>query len=105
MIGLTFNEMYDKLYYGADIELHYKNWHYMITCGWKINSTPKHHIIEIIKSDQPFYEQNGEPKIWEEVYAKSAEDGNENIESFLKAPIFENKSFYNVEKDIIIEYS
>ena len=77
----------------------------MINCGWEINSTSKYHIIEVIKSDQPFYEQKVEPKIWEEVYTKSMENGNENIESFLKAPIFDNKSFYDVEKEIVIEYS
>lgn len=105
MTGLTFNEFFDKLYYGADIELHFNNWYYMINCGWEINSTSKYHIIEVIKSDQPFYEQKVEPKIWEEVYTKSMENGNENIESFLKAPIFDNKSFYDVEKEIVIEYS
>ncbi len=105
MKGLTFNELYDKLYYGADIELHFNNWYYMINCGWEINSTPKYHIIEVIKSDQPFYEQKAEPKTWEEVYSKRMEDGNESIESFLKALIFDNKSFYDIENEIVIEYS
>lgn len=105
MVGLTFNEFYEKLYYGADIEFSLNNWHYMINCGWETNSTSKLHVIEVIKSDQPFYEQKSEPEIWEEVYVKRMKNGNENIDLFLKSPIFESKDFYDSEKDIVVEYS
>ena len=47
MVGLTFNEFYEKLYYGADIEFSLNNWHYMINCGWETNSTSKLHVIEV----------------------------------------------------------
>ena len=99
MIGLNYNEFYDKLFYGADIEILFKSWYYLINCGWDKTSNPEQHIIDVVKSDQSYYEQKNEPKIWEDVFSSCMEDGNKNIETFLKAKIFDNKDFYEVEND------
>lgn len=104
MTGLSFNEFYDKLYYGADIEFTLKQWHYMIYCGWNEILGRKIHIIEIVKSDQPFYEQNATPNIWDEIFESKMSDANKNIESFLNAEIFDKKTFYEIEADVIVNY-
>lgn len=105
MTGLSFSEFYEKLYYGADIEFTLNKWHYMIYCGWDKNSGNAIHSIELVKSDQPFFDQTTSPKIWEEVFKKKMNDGNENIETFLQAKIFDQKSFYDVETDVVVNYS
>lgn len=105
MTGLSFNEFYNKLYYGADIEFTLNEWHYMIYCGWQEITGDKIHSIEIVKSDQPFYEQTTSPKIWDVIFDSKKSDGNENIEEFLKAKIFDNKSFNDVEADVVVNYS
>ena len=105
MIGLSFNEFYDKLYYGSDIEFTLNEWHYMIYCGWIKISNSQIHTIEIVKSDQPFYDQVITPSIWDELYESKMKDANKNIDTFLKAKLFDNKSFYEIEGDIVINYS
>lgn len=65
----------------------------------------KIHIIEIVRSDQPFYEQNGTPNIWDEIFESKMSDANKNIESFLNAEIFDKKTFYEIEADVIVNYS
>lgn len=105
MIGLTFNELYEKIFYGADIEFTLKQWHYMIYCGWEDASDGKIHSIEVVKSDQSFYEQEAAPQIWEVIFESKMKDGNENIESFLKSKLFDGKCFSDVEPDVIINYS
>lgn len=105
MTGLSFNEFYDKLYYGADVEFTLNKWHYMIYCGWEEFSDSKIHSIEIVKSDQPFYEQVTAPKIWNEIFESSMKDANKNIETFLQAKLFDNMSFYEIESDVVVNYS
>ena len=105
MTGLSFREFYDALYYGADIEFTLEKWHYMIYCGWENTSEGKFHCIEIVKSDQPFYEQAAAPHVWDTIFESKMKDGNENIQSFLKATLFENRSFCEVEPAVVIEYS
>lgn len=105
MTGISFNEFYDKLYYGADIEFTLNKWHYMIYCGWEESSKGGIHSIEIVKSDQSLYEQMTVPKIWDEIFESKMNNGHKNIEAFLKAEIFDNKSFYDVERDIVVKYS
>lgn len=77
----------------------------MIYCGWEEISDSKIHSIEIVKSDQPFYEQIAVPKIWDEIFESKMKDGNKNIEAFLQAKLFDNKSFYEVETGIVVDYS
>lgn len=105
MTGLSFNEFYDKLYYGADIEFTLDKWHYMICCGWEENHNGKIHSIAIVKSDQPFYEQVIAPKIWDEIFESKMKDANKNIETFLQAKLFDNMSFYEIKSDIVVNYS
>lgn len=105
MTGLSFSEFYDKLYYGADIELTLNKWHYMIYCGWEKDTNDRIHSIKIVKSDQPFYERTASPNIWDEIFESKMNNANKNIEDFLNAKIFETKSFYEVESNIVINYS
>lgn len=105
MIGLSFKEFYEQLYYGADIEFTLKKWHYMIYCGWETVPGSKIHNIEIVRSDQSFYDQAVKPIVWDEIFESKMNDANKNIEGFLNAKIFDNKSFYEVENDVIVNYS
>lgn len=105
LTGLSFKEFYDKLYYGADIEFTLKKWYYMIYCGWEETSNGKIHSIEIVKSDEPFFEQVTSPKVWDIVFESKMNDGNKNIETFLNAEIFDDKSFNDIEAGVIIDYS
>ena len=105
MIGLTFQEFHDKLYYGADVELTVNQWHYMIYCGWKTTDDGSIHCIEMVQSDQPFYEQKAAPKVWKETYKCEMNDGNKNIDRFLNAKIFDGISFFEIEANVIVDYS
>lgn len=105
MTGLSFNEFYDKLYYGADIEFTLNKWHYMVYCGWEKDTDGQIHNIKIVKSNQPFYEQTILPNIWDEIFESKMSNANKNIEKFLNSKIFDGKSFYEVEANIVINYS
>ena len=105
MTGLTFQEFHDKLFYGADIELTVDKWHYMVYCGWEPTAEGSIHCIEVIQSDQPFYEQKVTPKVWKEIYKCKMSEGNKNIDRFLNAKIFDGVSFFDIEANVTVEYS
>lgn len=105
MFGLSFNELYEKIFYGADIEFTLNGWHYMMYCGWDDVSDNKIHSIEVVKSDQPFYEQVTAPRVWEVIFESKMKDGDKNIESFLQSKLFDGKRFLDVEADILVNYS
>ncbi len=101
MNGISMTELYDKLYYGADIDFRFEDLYYHINAG-TFPETGKHGI-SMYKTDKSpdSYE---EPTFYNEICEYSADSKSENIEKFLNAPLFDGKSFYNIESKVIMIY-
>lgn len=95
MIDGNVKEFVDNLYFGTEMYFIYRGQRYFIQ-GWYDN--PLHHLV--LDYD---YENTGAPNeyafagyLWEH----NAEDSNECVQEFLNAPLWDGKTFYEVEKEI-----
>ena len=89
MIGTTFKEFYEQLYYGSDIEIVYKGENYIITSA---NCEDGRHNIYVY-----IYQED---VCSDFLYNEYTEDTEESINKFLNAKIFNNQSFMEIETDI-----
>ena len=98
MKGLSFQEFYDALYYGADIDFSFNASFFHINAGL---DKEKHGIL--------LYEYDKHPDEkathCNEIYDKTMFSASDSVESFLQAPIFDGKSVYEIQNDIEILYS
>lgn len=98
MIGLTFNELYDKLYYGADIDFRFNSSFFHITAGAEKNG----HGITVIEYNKHPDEKSTYHNI---IYDKMMLNANESVDCFLQSPLFFGKSFYDIQDNVEIIYS
>lgn len=112
-------EIYDEIYYGCDIELRYGGWCYMIGSGGISEQKKyfaklaryKHSSEEDLKNEkQPVqsyeeYEKSfgnackGDGK---HLYYQLFDDPQTMTDTFLKEPLFDGKSFYEIAQDVEI---
>jgi hypothetical protein len=98
MKGLSFQEFYDCLYYGADIDLLYNLSFFHISAG----SIGEKHGITVYKYDKnPDQISNFCTEIYDAVTSKVSE----SVENFLQAKIFDGKSIYDIQNELEILYS
>ncbi len=99
MNGLSMNELYNALFYGADIDFKYGSMYYHINAGAENNGK---HGITVFKFDK---HPDETPSFYDEIYNVSHSDTAECVEKFLNAKLFENCSIYDIEANIDILYS
>lgn len=98
MKGLSFQEFYDSLYYGADIDLSFNSSFFHINAG----SDEKGHGIVVYE-----YDKHPDEKIaqYNKIYDKTMLNSRDSVESFLQAPIFNDKTICEIQTEIEIIYS
>ncbi len=99
MKGLSMNEFYNALFYGADIDFKYGSMYYHINAGVEHNGK---HGITVFKFDK---HPDETPSIYDEIYNVSHGDTAECVETFLNAKLFECRSIYEIESNVEILYS
>lgn len=98
MKGLSFQEFYNSLYYGADIDFSYNSSFFHVNAG---SDEKGHGILVYVYDKHP----DEKPTHCDEIYDKTMLTASESVESFLQAQIFEGKSVYDIHNDIEILYS
>ncbi len=97
MIGTTFQEFYDKLYYGTDIEMSYGGSDYILSsAGLVVND-------KLIKHEIRLYKINTSDKLLKSMYEQSCPKTEDSINNFLNAKIFDGKSFLEIENNVQID--
>ena len=95
MIDGNVNEFVDNLHYGSEMYFIFRNKKYFIQ-GWY--KEPFHYLVldEIDDNDNSDnYQFTG--YLWEH----QSIDAGECVESFINAPLWDNKTFYEVEQEMI----
>ncbi len=99
MKGISSSEFYDKLYYGADIDLCYHSVFYHICAGYEDGSL---HSITVYEYDK---NPDTKPSYYKEIYSKSNFDVAKNIGAFLNSEIFCKRRLKDIESEIEVIYS
>lgn len=96
MVGMTVNEFIDKIYYGSEIEFEFNNITYFIQ-GYKQDE--KYHLTVDYwnKSDGTELEHDY-------LFSACCLTPMECVDKFEKAKIFNNKTIYEIEKDIVVAF-
>ena len=96
MIGGNVSEFVDNLYYGTEMYIIFREKKYFIQ-GWY--DKPIHHLVlDYDYETEPFDGNN--PDCHQNIWECSSKDPMECVNNFLSAPIWEGKTFYEVEKDM-----
>ena len=91
MLGMTYKEFYDKLYYGCDILMSYNNYYYLLNAANEYQSDKfTQHKIRLYKCAE------FECVNCSELYNMSFTTEEESINSFLNSKVFDNRVFYDV---------
>jgi len=98
MKGLSFQELYDGLYYGADIDVYYNLSYFHINAGAYKNG----YGITVYKYNKHPDEISD---CYTEIYDYNTSNATENVEKFLQAKIFDGKSLYEIQNEVEILYS
>lgn len=93
MKGISFREFYDKLYFGADIDLCYHSVFYHICAGYE---NENHHSITVYEYDK---HPDFKPSYYKEIYTKV------NIDTFLNSEVFCKRCFWDIKSDIEVLYN
>lgn len=93
------NQLFDAVYYGADLEFKYNGNYYFINSGKTIQDTVNMHSITVFQSKESFYEgSNGSH--CEKIYSACQKNANENAHNLFEAKIFAGKSLCEIINDI-----
>jgi len=98
MKGLSFQEFYDRLYCGADIDMRYGQSFFHINAG----AEKGEHGITVYKSDKHPDEISDH---LDEIYEVTLPSASASVERFLQAKIFDGKSISEIQNDVVILYS
>lgn len=99
MQGLTFQEFYNAIFFGADIDMQYKNMYYHISSG---KDDRGEHCISVYQYDRhPDFESS----FYKEIYNEQINDSTASVENMMRTPIFDGNIIYNIEKETVIIYS
>ncbi|MBP3816971.1 MAG: hypothetical protein J6H31_01595 [Butyrivibrio sp.] len=93
MIDGNVKEFVDNLYYGSEMYFVYKDKKYFIQ-GW-VENEMHFLVLDYEKSNLPD-DYTFKSYIWEH----KAKDSNECVQAFLDAPLWDGKTFYEVEREI-----
>ena len=91
MEGKNLNEFIDDLYYNAEIEFVLNNARYLISC-W-IDNDEMYTLSLCLIGENPA-----------EIFNCTSKYRSEVVETFMNAKIFDDKTFYDVENDIVVMY-
>ena len=100
MINYTMQQFYDDLYYGADIFFQCGEFFYQIGAGVDKDSGCFSIYLEISDADPD--DSNAKETFYKVLFDEQDTDRERLIEKFLTAPLFDGKSFYEVEQDVEI---
>ncbi len=98
MKGATFSEVYDAIYYGADIDMQGKTAFYHISSGR--NEQQKHCISVYLYDAHPDFA----PTVYHKIYDAENDDATVSLERFMQAPIFDGRSLYEAKDDMTVIY-
>ena len=95
-------ELYDKIFYGCDIEFKYNKFVYLISSG--INENGKYFIMlsKYEYSSEETIVKNKQDGISEQLYDELFDNQNDMTESFLSAKLFTGKSLNEIINNIEI---
>lgn len=90
-----FNQLFETVYYGTDLEFKYNGNYYFINSGKIIQDNVSMHSITVYKSKNSFYEgDNNENCI--EIYSSCLKNPNENTNYLFEMKIFDGKSLCEI---------
>ena len=96
MINGNVNEFVDNLYYGSEMYFIFRDKKYFIQ-GWF--DAPMHYLVL-----EHYYDKNLSTELENfdgYICEHKSTDANECVHAFLEAPLWNGKTFYQVEKDIM----
>ena len=96
MIDGNVNEFIDNLYYGSEMYFVFKDKKYFIQ-GWYKDGV--HHLVLDYDYESTAYDLD-DLKSTKYIWEYSSIDSNECVKAFLTAPLWNGKTFYEVEKEI-----
>ena len=99
MIGISYSEFYNKLYFGADIDFEYKGVYYHINSGY---DEKKAHSITVYMYDK---HPDETPGYYKEVLTVSNENAEKDVNEFLNSAVFEGQTLNQIYEDITVIYS
>lgn len=93
------NQLFEAVYYGADLEFQYDGNYYFVNSGKITENNIDRHSISVLKSKASFYEgENFDECIT--IYSSTKENITENTNKLFEAKIFDGKSFYDIADSI-----
>ncbi len=95
MINGNTSEFVDNLYYGSEMYFMYKNKRYFIQ-GWVEDSI--HYLV--LDYDYENMDTSDNHAFSGYLWEHKSSDTNECVQAFLDAPLWDNKTFYEVESEI-----
>ncbi len=96
MIGGNVKEFVDNLYYGSEMYFIYKGKKYFIQ-GWY--EKPTHFLVlDYDYEVEPYDAKN--PSCDKNIWEYASEDASDCVKAFLAAPLWDGKTFYEVEKEM-----
>ena len=97
MINGNTNDFVDNLYYGTEMYFIYNKRKYFIQ-GW-VNDALHYLVLDYDYEAERYDHQD--PKCNQPIWEYSSEDAKECVKAFLEAPLWDGKTFFDVEKEII----
>lgn len=96
MIDGNVNEFVDNLYYGSEMYFIYNNKKYFIQ-GWVRDSI--HYLVLDYDYETEPYDPNN-PDCNKYIWEYASPNSSECVQAFLDAPLWDDKTFYDVENEI-----
>ncbi len=87
------NQLFEAVYYGADLEFKYNGYYYFVNSGKTTKDGNGVHQINVSKSEYSFYNGTADGKSVE-IFNICNIDSHKNTEDFFNAKIFEGKTLY-----------
>lgn len=96
MIDGNVNEFVDNLYYGSEMYFLYRDKKYFIQ-GWVKDSL--HYLVLDYDYESEVFD-SANPECNKYIWEYSSPDSRECVQAFLNAPLWDGKTFYDVEKEM-----
>lgn len=91
----TLNQLFETVYYGADLEFKYNDNYYFINSGKIVIDNIDKHSVTVFKSKDSIYEGEGETECIE-IYSSVEATATNNTNNLFEAKIFDGKSLYEI---------
>lgn len=89
------NQLFEAVYYGADLEFKYNDNYYFINSGKIQSCNMDKHLIIAFESKNSMYEGDNESECLE-IYSSIDDCATNNTNNLFEAKIFNGKTFYEI---------